>query len=79
MTVQPASDYADSAFFVLHCCIFVFFSFRPNAPLFFFFGEMCGRIGNEMPRCHLVTKSWVQLDKKRWGRMYPWFSVDMMS
>ena len=38
--------------------------------LFFFFREMCGRVGNDMPSKGqlLVTKRWVPLDKKRWRR-----------
>ena len=70
MTIQPAFEYADCAFlFIQHCCIFeFFFHFGRIAPLVLF--EICGRIGNEMPRKRkmLVTKRWVQLEKKRWER-----------
>ena len=43
---------------------FLFFAFSSECPARFF--EICGRIGNEMPRERklLVTKRWVQLDKK---------------
>ena len=51
LIIQLAYWYADSALlFIQHCCIFVFFAFRPNVPLvFFFFFFHCDRIGNEMP------------------------------
>ena len=35
-----------------------------------FFCELCGKIGNEMPRKTKlwVTIRWVHLEKERWGR-----------
>ena len=47
-----------------------FFASRLNVPLFFWGGEMCGRVGNEMPgKGNIsVTKRWVRLDNKRWRR-----------
>ena len=79
MTVQPAFECADSASFclfntsVFFVCIF---STSADARLFFVF-EICGRVGNEMPdtRKILVTRRWVQLDKKRWGRTSLHFSL----
>ena len=52
-----------------------FFAFRPNVPLDFC--EICGRIGNEVPRKRaiLVTKRWVQLDKQRWRRTSLFFEA----
>ena len=53
LTIQPAFEYADSAFFCLfNTVVFLcFVAFRPNVPLvFFFFCEICGRIGNDMHR-----------------------------
>ena len=46
----------------------LFFAFSAECAtlVFLFFCEMCGRVGNEMPgeRKILVTKKWVQVDKK---------------
>ena len=55
--------------FVQHYCIFVL-GFCISA---FFSGEMCCRVGNDMPskRKMLVTREWVQQDKKRWRRSSP--------
>ena len=69
LTIQPAFEGATCAFlFIQHCCMFVFLQFG-QMPLSFF-GEICGRIGNEMPR---KDKFWSRRGgfnwtKKRWGR-----------
>ena len=56
---------------LLYVRVFFFFAFRPNVPLVL--GDICGRIGNEMPRKEkiLVTKRWVQLDNKNGGDAHP--------
>ena len=54
------------------CCIFELFFHVGRMPLSFFCG-VCGRVGNELPLegKMLVTKRWVQLDKKTTGTHIP--------
>ena len=56
----------DSSASIVFSCFFFISAECPSR----FFCEICGRIGNEVPRKRaiLVAKRWVQLDKKRWGR-----------
>ena len=48
---NAAFEFAGSAFlFIQHCCFFVFVFLHFGRMALSFFGEMCGRVGNDMPR-----------------------------
>ena len=75
LTIQPSFEYEKGSRFRLFNTVvfsFLFFAFRPNAPLVFC--ENCGRNGNDMLRernffCHEKVGSIVD-KKKRWRRTF---------
>ena len=87
MTVQPAFEYAGSAFlFIQHCCIFVFFCFLHFGRMPSRFCEICGRVGNET-KCPVKAHCWLQKRRFNWtqkmGNTHPYhhdsFSVKGIS
>ena len=82
MTVQPAFEYAGSAFLLINTvifCVFVF-AFRPNAPLVFFVKCVAGLA----TKCPVKEKLWSRKSgfkwtNKRWRRTSLIEAVQMTS